>query len=87
MVDWSAAERSKDCAQGVVQYHIQFLCVGASVPDRCTVFGGGKDQSLVGDPEGFRCGSPSYSGEVEYLEDSGDSGCCFLLTSSPGFVG
>ena len=38
--------RDPDCAQGVVQCHVQFRCVWASAPDRCTVLGGGEDQSL-----------------------------------------
>ena len=54
MVDWSGAQRSRDCAQGVVQCHVQFLCLWGSAPDRCTVLGGGEDQSLGGYAEGLR---------------------------------
>ena len=85
MVDWSTAQRSKDCAQGVVQYHIQFLCVGASVPDRCTVFGGGKDQSLGGDPEGFCCAPQVVLARWSILKTQVTQDLV-LLTSSPDFV-
>ena len=64
MVDWSGALRSRDSAQGVVQCHVQFLCVWASAPDRCTVLGGEEDQSLGGDAKGLRCGYPGGSGEL-----------------------
>ena len=46
VVDWSGVQRSRDCVQGVVQCHVQFRCVWASAPDRCTLLGGGEDQSL-----------------------------------------
>ena len=64
MVDWSGAQRSRYCAQGVVQCpHPVSLCVG-SVPDQCTVLGGGEDQNLGGDTEGLCCGSLGSLGEV-----------------------
>ena len=71
VADWSGAQRSKDCAQVVVQCHVQFICVWTSATDRCRVLGGGEDQSLGGSADGLRCGSPDGSGEAAYQRDSG----------------
>ena len=49
----SCTKRCSDCAHGVVEGCVQFLCVQTSIPDWCTVLCGREDQSLGRDAKGL----------------------------------